>query len=263
MTTRDHVTDPPLSALASGIHAAVWGAGVPVILVHGSLATGASEWVAQRPLADAGYSLRVVDRRGYGFSDNAVGEDYLADATDISELMGSGAHLVGHSYGGLGALLAAARRPEATRSLTLLEPATAAIAEQDDPWQQLVADVRDLWSQDLPDREWVIRFLRAVGSDPDQFPPDMLAEAIPLVPLFRHGRPFHQAELPLAEVAAGNYPKLVISGGHHPGFDAMCTDLATRIGARYAVVEGAGHEIQFVGEPLNMLLLQNWQTATS
>ena len=114
-----------------------------VVLVHGSLATGVSEWDAQRPLADAGYSLRVVDRRGYGASASAVGEDFLADARDISELMGSGAHLVGHSYGGLGALLAAAHRPDATRSLTLLEPATAAVAEHDHAWQQLVGDVRE------------------------------------------------------------------------------------------------------------------------
>ncbi|HEU4546814.1 MAG TPA: alpha/beta fold hydrolase [Microlunatus sp.] len=262
MSSRDHLTGPPPSASASGIHVEVWGAGEPVILVHGSLATGVSEWVAQRPLADAGYSLRVVDRRGYGCSASAVGEDYLADARDIIELMSSGAHLVGHSYGGLGALLAAAREPEAIRSLTLLEPATAAIAEHDAAWRRLVADVRNLWGQDLADREWVIRFLEAVGSDPDQFPPEMLDEAIPLVQLFRRGRPFHQAELPLAEVAAGNYPKLVVSGGHHPGFDAMCSDLATRIGARYAVVEGAGHEIQFVGEPLNTLLLQHWEAAT-
>jgi pimeloyl-ACP methyl ester carboxylesterase len=181
---------------------------------------------------------------------------------DIAELMGSGAHLVGHSYGGLVAMLAAARRPEATRSLTLLEPAAAAIADHDESWQQLVADVRALWSQDLHDREWVIRFLRAVGSDPDQFPPEMLAEAMPLVQLFRQGRPFFEAALPLAERTAGDYPKLVVSGGYHPGFDAMCTDLATRIGAHHAVVEGAGHEIQFTGEPLNALLLRHWQTVT-
>lgn len=260
MTSRDHLSDPPLSASVSSIHVEVWGAGTPVILVHGSLATGTSEWFAQRPLADAGYSLRVVDRRGYGSSAGAVGEDYLVDAGDIAGLMGDGAHLVGHSYGGLGALLAAARRPEATKSLTLLEPAAAAVAEHDERWQQVVADVRGLWSQNLPDSEWVVRFLRAVGSDPDQFPPEMLAEAIPLVRLFRQGRPFHQAALPLAEIAAASYPKLVVSGGHHPGFDAMCADLANRVGAHYAVVEGAGHEIQFVGEPLNMLLRQHWQT---
>src|SRR5688500_17836556 len=99
-----------------------WGAGTPVVLVHGSLATGAEEWEAQRPLAEKGFRLLVPDRRGYGNSPAAEGEDFLRDADDIAELMGDGAHLIGHSYGGLGVMVAAARRPEATRSLTLLEP---------------------------------------------------------------------------------------------------------------------------------------------
>lgn len=44
------------------------------------------------------------------------GEDFLRDTDDIAELMGDAAHLVGHSYGGLGVLFAAARRPDATVS---------------------------------------------------------------------------------------------------------------------------------------------------
>jgi pimeloyl-ACP methyl ester carboxylesterase len=39
-----------------------WGAGTTVVLVHGSLATGI-EWQAQRPLADEGLRLLVLDRR--------------------------------------------------------------------------------------------------------------------------------------------------------------------------------------------------------
>jgi pimeloyl-ACP methyl ester carboxylesterase len=90
----------------------IWGTGTPVVLVHGSLATGAEEWEAQRPLADEGFRLLVLDRRGYGRSPMVEGEDFLRDAEDIAEVMGDGAHLVGHSYGGLGVLFAAARRPE-------------------------------------------------------------------------------------------------------------------------------------------------------
>src|SRR5512134_2201578 len=104
-----------------------WGTGTPVLLVHGSLATGADEWQAQRPLGDEGFRLLVLDRRGYGRSPAADGEDFLRDADDIVALMDQGAHLVGHSYGGLGALFAAARRPEATLSLALLEPVPFAL----------------------------------------------------------------------------------------------------------------------------------------
>ncbi|MGD9705112.1 MAG: alpha/beta fold hydrolase [Acidimicrobiia bacterium] len=249
------------TAAAGGLHVEEWGTGVPVVLVHGSLATGAEEWEAQRPLAEEGYRLVVLDRRGYGQSPFATGEDYVVDADDIVELMGDGAHLVGHSYGGLGVMLAAARRPDATKSLTLLEAPALMAADPDPAWQALVDEVRDLWGQDIPDEEWVVRFLKAVGSDPDQFPPEMLAAAVPLVPVFRRGRPFYDAELPLAELAAARFPKLVVSGGHNVGFDRMCAALARRIGAVQTIIEGAGHEIQFTGHPINQALLTLWRSA--
>ena len=62
-----------------------------------------------------------------------------------------------------------------------------------------------LWGRrDLADREWVVTFLKAVGSDPDQFPPELLAAAVPLVPLCRRGRPAFDADLPLAELGAAS-----------------------------------------------------------
>ncbi len=237
-----------------------WGDGTPVVLVHGSLATGAEEWEAQRPLADDGFRLLVFDRRGYGRSPSAAGEDFLRDAEDIAGLMGDGAHLVGHSYGGVGVLFAAARRPEPTRSLALLEPGTFTMGQHHPAGRGLVDTVRRLWEQDLPDDELVVEFLKAVGSDPEEFPADFLAAALPLVPVFRLGRPTWHADLPLAELAAAPFPKLVVSGGHSAGFDAICDDLADRIGAVRKVVEGAGHEIQFTGEPINEALLALWGT---
>ena len=176
--------------------------------------------------------------------------------------MGDGAHLVGDSYGGLGVLFAAARRPEATLSLALLEPGAFALGHKTPSrfWA-------DAWSTGGaphvgPARTFPTtlghRFLKAVGSDPDEFPPELLAAALPLVPVCRRGRPVFDPDLPLDELAVAPFPKLVVSGGHHRGFDAMCHDLARRIGGTSGVVEGAGHEIQFVGEPLNARLLDLW-----
>ncbi|MDQ4133605.1 MAG: alpha/beta hydrolase [Actinomycetota bacterium] len=244
----------------SDLHVESWGDGARVVLVHGSLATGAEEWEAQRPLADEGFRLVVPDRRGYGRSPSAEGEDFLRDADDIVELMSNGAHVVGHSYGGLGVLIAAARHPEATRSLTLLEPGAFALGQDHRAGRALVGAVRDLWDQDIPDREWVVGFLKAVGSDPDEFPPEFLDAALPLVPLLRRGRPIWYPELPLDELAEAPFPKLVVSGGHSAGFDAICDDLADRIGATRMVVEGAGHEIQFTGQPINDALLALWRS---
>src|ERR687898_2082018 len=143
-------TDTTVGARHPGaVHAEAWGEGTPVVLVHGSLALGAEEWEQQRTLAGEGFQLLVPDRRGYGRSPKAEGEDFLRDADDIAELMEDGAHLVGHSYGGLGVLFAAARRPNATLSLTLLEPGAFTLGQHDQAARTLVADVRRLWNQDL------------------------------------------------------------------------------------------------------------------
>jgi pimeloyl-ACP methyl ester carboxylesterase len=56
--------------------------------------------------------------------------------------MGDGAHLVGHSYGGLGVLFAAARRPEATLSLVLLEPGAFALGQHHPAGRALADEVR-------------------------------------------------------------------------------------------------------------------------
>jgi pimeloyl-ACP methyl ester carboxylesterase len=237
-----------------------WGAGTRVVLVHGSLATSAEEWEAQRPLTDEGFQFLAPDRRGYGRSPAAEAEDFVRDGEDIAELMGDGAHLVGHSYGGLGVMSAAARRPDATRSLALLEPGAFALG-QDHPAGRSFADgVRRAWDSDVPDAEWVVAFLKAVGSDPDGFPPEFLDAALPLVPVLRRGRQLWDVDLPLAELASAPFPKLVVSGGHSAGFDAVCDDLARRIGATRTVVEGAGHEIQFTGAAINEVLLALWRS---
>jgi pimeloyl-ACP methyl ester carboxylesterase len=245
----------------SGLFVDSWGSGVPVVLVHGSLATGADEWQAQRSLAGEGFRLLVPDRRGYGRSPTAQGEDFLVDADDTAELMGDGAHLVGHSYGGLGVMFAAARRPGATLSLTLLEPAAFALGQRHEAARTVVAELRRLWDQDLPDEDWVIRFLRAVGSDPDALSPELVAAAVPLAPVLRRGRPAWEAELPLTALASAAFPKLVVSGAHSAGFDAICDELAERIGASRMAIEGAGHEIQFTGGPLNEALRTLWRAA--
>jgi pimeloyl-ACP methyl ester carboxylesterase len=238
------------------------GDGTPAVLVHGSLATAEDEWEAQQPLADEGFRLLIPDRRGYGRSPEAEGEDFLRDADDITELLDDGAHLVGHSYGGLAAMFAAARRPDQTRSLALLEPAAFALGQHDETAREIVAELQRLWEDDeLSDDQWLTRFLEAVGSDPAELPPELFDAAVPFVPLLRRGRPAWYPELPLDELAAVNCPTLVVSGGHSEGFDAICDDLATRIGASRTEVRGAGHEIQFTGPPINETLLALWRAA--
>lgn len=236
-----------------------WGTGTPVVLVHGALATGAEEWQEQRPLADEGYHFRVMDRRGYGSSPAVDGEDFLRDADDIDAVIDDGAHVVAHSYGGLGAMFAAARRPDAIHSLALLEPPAFTMTSDEDA-RRLVDDVRGIWHEDLSDEQWLERFLEAVGTDPATLPPEIFEAAAPMVPLVRRSRPAWDREPPVADLAAAPFPKLVVSGAHSTGFDAVCDELAEQLDASRAAVEGAGHEIQFTGTPINDLLLDLWRS---
>jgi pimeloyl-ACP methyl ester carboxylesterase len=123
------------------LHVTSWGEGEPVVLVHGSGACGDpadGDWSAQRPLADR-FQLLIPARRGYFQSPPIARGDFAVDAADIAGLLGDGAHLVAHSYGGVGALLAAAECPAAVRSLTLIEPAAFAVARGDPDVEALVA----------------------------------------------------------------------------------------------------------------------------
>ena len=92
-----------------------------IVLVHGGVTGGEETWAQQGALS-ATYDLVLPDRQGYGISAPDAPDDQLADAVTISGLLGDGAHLVGYSMGGLVAMLAAARNPQAVKSLVLIEP---------------------------------------------------------------------------------------------------------------------------------------------
>jgi len=110
------------------VHVTVWGSGRTTapraVLVHGTMTGGTDRYgfAAQRPLAEVA-ELLIVDRRGFGASADVDRSDYELDAADVASIMDGGAHLVGHSYGGVVVMLAAAVQPGDVRSLTLIEPA--------------------------------------------------------------------------------------------------------------------------------------------
>lgn len=246
----------------SDLHVRVWGDGEPVVLVHGSMSTGRTTWEPQRPLADRGYRLLVPDRRGYGQSPDVEGEDFEIDADDVVELLGEGAHLVGHSYGGLAAMLAAAERPDAVRTLALVEPPAFSVVPDDDDVRAVVDDHRTLWAQadELDDRRFMERFIRLMGSDPDALPDPLLDMWTRRTRPMRLGRRAWEAELPLDELCDAGIPTLVVSGDHDPAFERICDALAERLDARREVLAGMGHEVQRTGEPFNRALLELWRS---
>ena len=142
----------------------MWGSGEPAVFVHGSLSWGAFAFRAQRPLASS-RALLLPDRRGYRGSPATARADFEVDAEDVAALLDEPAHLVGHSYGAVVALLVAARRPDIVRTLTVVEPAAFAIARGDPAVEELIAALAALQANasSLPAGEFVLRYLEALG----------------------------------------------------------------------------------------------------
>ena len=233
------------------LHMQRWGeSGPPVLLVHGSVMNGEMTWPEQRPLAER-WSLLVLDRRGYFPNPPAEREDFEVDAADVAELLGEGMHLVGHSYGGVVSLLAAARRPEAVRSLTVIEPPAFGVASNDPEVRSFDAGVREYWQHGPRDPDAFLRgFLELAGSAaslPSPLPPPLLQNA----KLLMVERGPWEAVIPLDELRRAPFPKLIVSGAHSPAFDAVCDALVRGLGAERAVIPGARHSVQRTGAPFN------------
>ncbi len=240
----------------------LWGQGPRVVLVHGVMSNGPNTWRGQRQLAED-WTLVVPSRRGYVPNPPIVQEDYDADADDVVSLLGDGAHLVGHSMGGLVAMLAAARCPEAVRSLCLLEPGTHALARNKPEVTAEIAVVQRLLKRApaMSPREFLIDRLSSMGADvptpPDPLPDDMEQH----VRLLMHSAAYWERDLPSSHVAAAAWPKVVVSGAHDPAQESVCDATATAIQAERLTLPGAGHLVQRA-PGFNELLRQIWTSWT-
>ena len=213
-----------------------------VVLVHGSVGNGPATWGTVQPLAER-YELVVPNRGGYPPNPPLERIDFEQQADELAPLLADGAHLVGHSYGGVISLLIAARHPSSVHSLTVSEPPAFGVARGRPEIETLVAGLDAFFQAGPHEPAAFLRgFLALVGSDmklPDPLPPELeqgirasMAE-----------RPPWEAEIPLDDLAAAPFPKLVVSGAHNPAFDAVCDVLEERLGAERAVLPGAGHSL--------------------
>jgi pimeloyl-ACP methyl ester carboxylesterase len=215
-----------------------------LVLVHGSVVGAAATWRAQQPLAER-FDLVLVERPGFPPGTDVERVDFEQDAALVAELLEPGDHVVGHSYGGVITLLAAAARVELPASLTVIEPPATRVA-LDDPAVAAFAEAGRSWWSDGPrhDPEAFLRgFLETVGSafdPPSPLPPDVALGARTLIV----ERGPWEAEIPLDELAAAPFPTLVVSGAHHAAFDAICDTLERRLEAERAVLPGYGHTVQ-------------------
>jgi pimeloyl-ACP methyl ester carboxylesterase len=254
------------------LHVTVWGDGKPAVFVHGSFGWGEETWSRQRPLADR-YRLLLVDRRGFGRTPRADGRvDFDADADDIVDLLDHErrAHLVGHSYGGVVALLAASRRPAAVRSLCVIEPPAFAIVRGRPEAEEVISLVGKAADDASDPEDYRARFLRAFG-----FPvanERLKMKALSAAQASWIERPPWEAVIPLDRLAAADFPKLVVRGAWDAApaeareragraFGAVCDVLVEQLHAESATFSGAAHNPQVLGEPFNERLRTFWESA--
>ena len=230
------------------------GSGPTVMLVHGSIVDAHRTWRRQLELAER-WRLVIPNRPGFGASRPLPRGDFDLEAPAIAELLGGGTHLVGHSYGGVIALLAAAQAPGAVRSLTVSEPGLLRIAAGNPAVDAMIEHGDEMYRRGaaMPPAEFLRMFRAGVHSaheTPEELP-DWLEHGARLA---AHERPPWEAEVPLDKLAETAFPKLVISGGHSPVFEAVCDTLARRIGAERAIISGRGHTIPATGHDYNARL---------
>jgi len=190
------------------------------VLVHGSVVDARRTWRHQLALAER-WSVVLPNRPGFAGSPPLPRGDFAAEAPLIAELLGDGAHLVGHSYGAVIALLAAAARPGAVRSLVVSEPGALRVAVGNPAVDEVVAHGEELYRRRAslsPDA--FLRLFRTGVHSTHETPgalPEWLEHGARLV---MEERPPWEADIPVERLASTPFPKLVLSGGHSPAFEA-------------------------------------------
>jgi pimeloyl-ACP methyl ester carboxylesterase len=222
------------------IHVIRRGTGPEVLFVHGG-ASPETTWSGLEHLSRR-WTLMFAYRRGFTPSPEPPSgrQDFELDAADICELLDTRRHLVGHSYGGVAAAMAAISRPANVSSLTLLEPAL--FLPTDDPEVNRFGRMGDeVLTHGLETDPATLReFLRIAGApipDDGPLPPEVERG----VRRAHGGRSPTEARPRLELLRDAGLPSLVASGDHHPAIERMCDATATALGAQRLICPGTGH----------------------
>jgi pimeloyl-ACP methyl ester carboxylesterase len=249
------------------IHLTQWsrfGASDPaVVLVHGgaqgAVRGGDQHFSRQSRLATEGWRFIVPDRPGHGLSPSpGRPDDAEADGLWVADLLGDGAHLVGHSFGGCVALAAAALRPEAVLSLTLIEPAMYALAAGDPRVQEFFKGMMAVHAGEPSAAEVATRFLKQVGL------PAEVWGSLDTDELERIGEAFQRMKLPSADwlrtsldkIKARGVPALVVTGGWSPANEAVGDVVSGLCGAARVVVASDHHMVHSTSDEFNQRLAE-------
>lgn len=146
--------------------------------------------------------------------------------------------------GGVVALLAALLRPDPVKSLILAEPGAFSVARGHPAIEEFIGGMEMLQTQVADD------------DNPDRLLEGIPSERVRGAMLFLHERPLWEAEIPVEQLVAAAFGKLVITGGRGDLFDVVGTRLAASIGAQVAAVESSTHPLQKEGTHFNRTVLK-------
>jgi len=239
-----------------------WGQKGPrVVMVHGSAQGseigGDRHFSTQKRLGDRGWQVIVPDRPGHGRSpDPGRPDDAKADGALVAELLEDGAHLVGHSFGGAVALAAAAQRPGAVRSLTLIEPAMQMLATDDPHVRRFGLSILRTRIFSLSMASRAKKFAKLVAI------PDEIGGNRPPEEMRRIGQALSKLKLPskatlkdeLALIQRAKISLLVVTGGWSPAFEVVADRVAATGGGTRRVIVSPHHFPQLVSDEFNAAL---------
>jgi pimeloyl-ACP methyl ester carboxylesterase len=211
-----------------------------IVFVHGSVGNAEATFGKQRELAER-FDVLFHTRSGYPPRPPEERIDFEEQADELAGELRDGDHLVGHSYGGVVSLLAAAHTDARLASLAVSEPPAFGVARGDPAVEEFLGKIIPFAATNPTPEEYAAFFLPLVGS---AMPPGQLSPTIEAgLRAALVERPPNEAEIPFDVLAAKPFPKLVFTGAHHPAFDAVVDVLVERLPAERAVAAGAGHSI--------------------
>ena len=245
------------------IHVVHWGTTGPrVVIIHGGvqgrLGGGPDTFVKQQAWGSEGFQVELVQRPGFGASPSRGPDNMDHEAVWIADMLGNGANLIGHSWGGADALLAAARKPKAVRSLILVEPALTAIAEADQtlrnsPAVRAGAEMRFhiTMSAHTP-AEYGEVFANMLGNSSGGSATSAVHLGKDSAESTRVGCALLQSKIAppgefnaaIATVSAAHIPVLIVTGGWNPSFDAAGEVLARLLHGRHIIIRSPSHFVQ-------------------
>jgi pimeloyl-ACP methyl ester carboxylesterase len=255
----------------------VYGQGPPLVLVHGAIADGESEWGEVLPHLAEHFTCYTPSTRGRGSSGHhpdVSREARVADVLAFLETLDEPVSLAGVSGGGMISLGVAART-SAVRALALYEPVVFEVASEERRavFGQVIEDMEAAADRGRPD-EAIAAFAATIANEQEQAAldadPDSVAEAARYLEVdieelreayrFEGPSPTDPASLQRIEV-----PVLLLHGAGTPTpwFADGCRFVANQVGdATVREIPEVGHFAPLMGpERLAPELIDFFQAA--